>query len=150
MAYRQSNNPFAGIIGVFVMILVVYLLIKAVGAVVSLMYWIGPILLIIAMVLNYKVVLNYVKWLGQMIKEDTLRGLVYTGLSVIGFPFVSAWLFLKAFLHYRFKQKTNTAEKAKEKEFVEFEEVEDLDEGFLELPEIEKPKQGNDYDELFE
>ncbi len=152
MAIRQNargNNPIAGIIGLAVMLIIIYLLFKVVTGVISIMYFLGPILLIIALLLNYKVVLNYVKWLGQMIKKDTGRGLLYTGLSVVGYPFVSAWLFLKAFLQFRLKRNVNKQEKAKEKEFVEYEEITD-EEDFLELPELEKPKETNRYDDLFE
>lgn len=146
---RPGNNPIAGIIGLVVMIFIVFILFQVVKSVISIMYFLGPILLIIALVLNYRVVLNYIKWLAQMIKTDTVRGLIYSALSVVGYPFVSAWLFFKAFLQYRFKRGVKTQEKAKEKEFVQYEEVED---DFLELPDLDAPKQaeGNQYDELFD
>ncbi len=152
MATRQSpraNNPIAGIIGLAVMLVIIYLLFKVVSGIISIMYFLGPILLIIALVLNYKVVLNYVQWLAQMIKKDTGKGLLYTALSVVGYPFVSAWLFLKAFLKFRLKRNGVKQEKAKEKEFVEYEEITE-EEDFLELPDLEKPKQTNRYDDLFE
>lgn len=146
---NRGNNPIAGIIGLAVMILIVYLLFKVVSGVISIMYFLGPILLIIALILNYKVVVKYVQWLAQMIKKDTVRGLAYTGLSIVGYPFVSAWLFLKAFLQFRLKRNVGKQEKAKEKEFVEYEEITE-EEDFLELPDLEKPKQTNSYDDLFE
>lgn len=146
----QSNNPIAGIIGVAVMILIVYLLFKVVSGVISIMYgFLGPILLVIALILNYRVVLNYIQWLAKMVKKDTLKGLAYTGLSIVGYPFVSAWLFLKAFLKFRLKRNVNKQEKTKEKEFVEYEEITE-EEDFLELPDLEKPKETNRYDDLFE
>lgn len=151
MASKQGNNPIAGIIGLAVMIFIVFILFQVVKSVISIMYFLGPILLIIALVLNYKVVLAYIKWLGKMIKTDTVRGLIYSALSIVGYPFVSAWLFFKAFLQYRFKRGEKSKEREKEKEFVAYEEVED-ETDFLELPDLEAPKQkeGNNYDELFE
>ncbi len=148
---RTSNNPLAGVIGLLVMLVIFYLLFKVVSGIVSLLYSAGWILLIIALVLNYTVVFDYVKWLGKVIKTDTLRGVAYSALSIIGYPFVSVWLFLKAFLKYRINRNSKQREKAKEKEFTAYEEIEEEDD-FLELPDLDAPKKKveNRYDDLFE
>ncbi len=154
MAFNQNrpSNPLAGIIGIAVFAIILYLLFQLAMGIISIIYTIGPILLIIALIMNRHVVFDYIKWLGKTIKKDAPRGFIYSALSVIGYPFVGTFLFFKAFLQYKLKKQVKTKQKRKEEEFVEYEEVEEEVDDFLELPDLEAPKQNaeDSYDDLFE
>jgi len=147
---KSSNSPFAGLIGLVVLAIVFYLIFQIVSGIVSIIYWIGPILLLIALIMNRKVVFDYVKWLANMVKKDTPRGIIYSILSVVGYPFVGTFLFFKAFLQYKLGSNKREAKK-REKVYDDYEEVVD-DEDFLDLPDldIEKQKSEDSYDDLFE
>ena len=102
MENRQTNfqyrsNPLGGVIGLLVIIGIVYLLFLTVKGVWNILAFLAPILFIIAMVLRFKVVTDYGKMLWNTTKEEPVRGIAYTILSVLGFPLVSAFLFFKAF-----------------------------------------------------
>jgi len=152
MENRQTNfqyrsNPLGGVIGLLVIIGIVYLLFLTVKGVWNILAFLAPILFIIAMVLRFKVVTDYGKMLWNTTKEEPVRGIAYTILSVLGFPLVSAFLFFKAFT-------LRKVEKMTKPKYDDYEEVTE-DEDFLELPEIEVTKQSKDsssseYEELFD
>ena len=152
MENRQNNfqyrsSPLGGVIGLLVIMGIIYLLFLTVKGVWTILAFLAPILFIIAMILRFRVVTDYGKMLWNTIKEEPVRGIAYTALSVIGFPLVSAFLFFKAFT-------LRKVEKMSRPKYDEYEEVAD-EEDFLELPEIEIQKETKDgtttdYEELFE
>ena len=112
----------------------------------NILSWLAPIMIVAALVINYKVVTGYISWLFDMLKKDLLRGLIYSVLSVIGFPIVSAFLLFKALA----VKKLDSIEQEMTVQFprteeAEFEIVEE-EETVLELPPLEKE---NRYEELF-
>jgi len=91
-----------------------------------------------------------------MIRKDTGKGILVAAGSIIGYPFVSAWLALKAYTT-RNKIKKQKGDPKKE-DYIKYEEVEE-DEDFLELEDIDKVREkqaqpqarnDNDYEDLFE
>jgi len=153
MENRQNNfqyrsSPLGGVIGLLVIMGIIYLLFMTVKGVWSILAFLAPILFIIAMILRFRVVTDYGKMLWNTIKEEPIRGIAYSALSVIGFPVVSAFLFFKAFT-------LRKVEKMSKPKYDDYEEVVEDDEDFLDLPEIEVHKQtkddsSSDYEELFE
>jgi len=154
---RESGNPFFGILIVLFLFMMVWFAITAVRGIFMLLSWLALPLFILALVLNHKVVVEYVSWLWRMIKRDTVKGLVFTGLSLVGYPFVSAYLAFKALSNYRLK---NSDEDDLKGEYIKYREVkvtdEDDDEDFLELPELDVVKKernevdgSNNYDDMF-
>lgn len=157
---RQSrrSNPLGGIIGIAIFAVILFVLFKMVSGVFTLLSWLAPILFILALIYNRQVVFDYGKMLARNLKNDLPRGLVYSVLSFLGFPLVSAFLFFKAFVTHKAKKIV----KEKEETFDDYEEIDDEleDEDFLELPELEitketKSPKANDtdtdstYDDLF-
>lgn len=137
--------------------MMVWFAITAVRGIFILLSWLALPLFILALVLNHKVVVEYVSWLWRMIKRDTVKGLVFTGLSLVGYPFVSAYLAFKALSNHRLK---NSDEDDLKGEYIKYREVkvtdEDDDEDFLELPELDVVKKerngvdgSNNYDDMF-
>lgn len=122
----------------------------------TILAWAAPVLLILTLIINYNVVINYGKWIfNQYRNQNWPVALGATALTVLAFPFVSLFLFGKAVIMKKiteaFPEAAEAAQQArKEDDFVEYEEiVEDP----LELPELPKDVQEkidkNDYENLF-
>ncbi len=90
--------------------------------------WLAPFFLIAAFILNYRIPINYGKWLIDSIKESPAYGILMLLLTIVGFPIVCGWLFLKSLLYYRVKVlHSNDEEQEREKhgEYIDFEELEE-------------------------
>lgn len=149
---RSSAGMVGGIIFLLFMLLMGYIVFKAVSGVYAILAFVAPFLLIMALVLNHTVVTDFFKGLIKTLKQDTGKGLIYTAGTVIGYPFVAAWLAFRAYTKRGSKRKKEPVAK-EDKEYIKYEEVEDED--FLELPDLEevkqKPSSSSDgsYDDLF-
>jgi len=138
MANRQSVSPIAGVIGFLFLAMMIWMAISAVKGIFTLLSWIAIPLFIIALVLNYKVVTDYIGWIWRTIKTDPLKGVLYGVGSVIGYPVVSAYLAFKAFISRKIGNK-NTQQKGKG-DYIKYEEVKE-DDDFLELEDLDKVKE---------
>jgi hypothetical protein len=87
----------------------------------------SPVFLIIAFILEPKVVFAYFKNIWLQIRHNLLAGLVNTLVNVIGFPFVSIGLIFKAWVYKKFgslnqqRQENNFEEKYTPFEEIDFE-----------------------------
>lgn len=160
MAQRNytSRGPLAGVLGILIVLGLIYLAFKMVAGVFSILAFVAPVLFIAALFLNRNVVIDYGKMLLNTIKKDTPRGLVYGALSFFGFPVLSAYFFIRAFMSSRLKKVVDSKrqEAAENKKYAEYEEVEEEDD-FLELPDLEeskpqkeKLKEDSGYEDLFD
>ncbi len=102
--------------------------------------WIAPVLLVLTLIINYRTVLNFGKWLWQLLTRSPLMGILAIILIVIGFPVVAAFLFGKSFIDRRMRQYME--EQGMIDEYVEYEEVPDDDP--LELPQLDKRRDSLD------
>jgi len=158
MANQRSSSPVAGIIALAMMALFAFLAYKLVSGIFAILSFLAIPLFVLALILNYRVVPDYFNWVMNWIRKDTVKGLVIAGGSIIGYPFVSAFLAMKAYTTRNKikKQKGNP----KKGEYVKYEEVDQVEEDdFLDLEDLDdiKPKQkapqtrsNNDYDNLFD
>jgi len=164
---KKTNS--AGMIARFIPLLffvvMIWFLISTVSLVVKVLYsYLAIPLLLIALFLNYSVVTDYFSGLMREIKEDTGKGLIKTAASIAGYPFVFAYLALKAWTKRALGSKRPSVKDQKSKgkddskgDYIKYEEVEEDD--FLELEDIDKKKvkvkqtqsktNDNDYDDLF-
>ena len=148
----QRVNPWIALIfGV----LALYLLFKLVGFVFRLLTYAAPIMLIAALIIKPKAVTDYIKWLVSMTKKNVLTGVVFIVLSLVAFPFTSAYLLFKAINYDRFeniksKMSAQRMEYQREYQDNDFTDFEILEETPLELPQKQKVKEDNSYDGLFE
>jgi len=151
---KSSASPIAGIIGLLFMFIMLWIVWKAVAGVWAILSFLAIPLFILALIFNYRVVPDYFNWVMDKVRNDTPKGLMIAAGSIIGYPFVSAWLAIKAYTTRNKikKQKGNP----KKEDYLKYEEVED-DEDFLELDDLDKVKQpqpqaraDNDYEDLFE
>jgi len=161
----RSTNPIIGIIGLVLFLIVAYYLISSVFWVLGL---IAPVLFILTLIMDHKVVVDYGKWIVRLFKTKWYYGLGAGVLSVVGFTFVSAFLFGKVM----FKKKIIKAnmggsmgemfkDAAGEGGFTDYEEIDseilvddvELEREELDLGEIEENlntlDDDNAYDDLF-
>ncbi len=162
--YRSKNkSPISGIFGLIILALVLVGLFMLARFVFRILAFLAPVLIIVALILDYKTVIGYGKWLVNLVKQTPLMGILAIVLTVLGFPLVSAFLAGKAYLSRNVKQAEKEQEPQREGEYIDFEEV---DEQPLELPELSKikkeeerkrpsepktkPKEDDKYDSLFD
>jgi len=153
----QQNRPFVSLTGAITMILGMVILFYLFKSVFTILAWVAPVLLLVTLVINHKVVLNYGKWiLDQYRNQNWPVALGSTALTVFAFPFVSLFLFGKAMIMKKITESFPGAAESmdqrtqKEDEFTEYE---DITEETLDLPELPKETQekidNNDYENLF-
>jgi len=153
--FGGKQNPFGnvGVIIGFILILVLfYFLLKGLYTLLS---WISPFLLIGALILDYRVVLDFGKYVLRLLKENTAIGILIVVLCILGFPFLTGLLFFRAFTGRFIKNYLKKAEEAAKPKFSDYEEVENNDstkEEYLVLPKADRKvenKKDSEYDELF-
>ena len=149
--YSTRQNPlgnFGALLTTILILVGIYYLIKGAYFVLGI---IAPILLIATLIIDHKVITNYLKFLLTSLKNNPVLGLVYILLTIVGSPFVAGFLFAKAWM----KRSLNKymGEQNSENQYTEFEEVIE-EEDFLILPNIDEAKKverkNNDYEDLFE
>ena len=111
-----------------------------------------------ALIINYKVVLDYGKMLFNLLKKNPLMGIVGIGLSVVFHPAVFLFLFGKALLYRKidtlkkeFQAKHGGGETTDEG-YTEYEEIDVPEEKSkpIELPRRPLQEKQNEYEELFD
>lgn len=126
----------------------------------NILYYLSPVLLIITLFIDHKVVVNYGKWIMQMMGRNPLFGVGLVLMTIVAFPVVSLFLFGKAMLKKKVKEMSQQFEQRTQGEtveYTEYEEVTPMDEPLIELPPPpvrERRKQSrngrNEYEDLFD
>lgn len=142
-----GGNPLNSIAGIIILIVAILGFFFLAKIVLKLLWMIAPVLLIAAVIMDYKVVLGFVTWVIDLFKRNVLMGAGAVLLTVLGFPFVAAFLCGKALLKRNVKRAAKDFEKRRDGEFIDYEEV---DNEPLKLPEIEKEEKKDDYEQLFD
>lgn len=145
----------------------------------KLLYWAAPVLFVLALVINWRAVVDTLKnWLKTM-ESNPLGGLLAAALAVLLFPVFALYLFLKSLGYNKIQQMQREfgSQQPPADEFTEFEEIESKPKGGTRpedtweppvLPEKEaessqkakgkkhkaneeqQPKPENPYDQLFD
>jgi hypothetical protein len=153
MATQGFNIKINGIIGFAFMVMVFVIFIVVAKALFKFSMILAGVLLILALLINYKTVLGYLKFIVSLFKRNVFGGIIGVVLSVIGFPVLAAVLFGKSLLDRKVKKLSTAYQAQKEGEFVEYEEVvKPKRETKLDLPPMEKQapgKKDNQYEDLF-
>ena len=143
----NSNNTILSV----VMVVLLFMLIFWVATNIFFLLWkLVPIFLVLTLIINYRILLNYGSMLWRMINNNPLVGVGATVLSIAGLPLVSLFLFVRAILYWRVKQITKDAQP----KFTPYEEITEEDDS-LELKEMEKSSQSRrsndtEYDQFFQ
>ena len=120
--------------------------------------YLTPVLLIATAILDFNTLKGYGKNIGKLFSQNTVVGVLAVVATVIGFPFISAYLFVKALLN---KKERDAQEKAAKGpivgDYVKFEDVALLDEEIVPESESEEviiqsnsKREDSDYDQLFD
>lgn len=159
LQYRRFPGGGLGCLIMFALILAAgYYLLKGLY---YLLWWAAPALIVLAVVINWRVIPHTItKWLDQL-ETRPVTALITAAFAVLGFPFFSLWLFLKA-LGFKNLQKMQEAQQQasrQQQEFTDFEEIESTPIGDSpgpepveppDIPEKEKQKKDeNPYDSFF-
>ncbi len=149
---NRSNNPFGGILSIVLLVAFLFGLFYLFSAFAKFLYWASPILIIGALIIRHKVVVNYVKQLWVLVQRMPMLGIGAILLTFLLYPFVALHLFLKAL------RKPIPESDAPQSPFDFFfeppptEEKETFTE-FEDLTEVEpetKEKSNDEYDQFFE
>ncbi len=138
----RSDSSFGNIIGLGIIVLILVGMFFVAKAILGLLYMLGPIILIATLIVDYKVVLTYLKQLGLLFTRNPLYGIGASLLSFLLYPLVFSVLLFRAYTGKKMTQfsKNYSSEDA---EFIEYEDAEeDLD---LRDPEKIKEKRYDDY-----
>lgn len=144
----RNSNPLGPIFGLIMMVLFFILLFYIARGIFTILTWLAPVMLIITLILDYKVVTGYLKWVWKKLQTDTLFGLVMVLVTIFGFPIVSGYLLFKAYMKKQLKDRVQQRDNA---EYAEYEIIEPEEET-IELRELEEPlkdSRSNDYDNYF-
>lgn len=129
--FEIKGNTWGAILVMVVALIALFFVAKGVFWLLSIL---APILLIAAVIIDHKVLINYVKWLVDMVKRNVLVGLVAIVLSVIGYPVVFALLFGRALMNRKIRDIEKQERIFREGELVDFEEMESKAPPPVELP----------------
>lgn len=155
MTYRKTANfkldSVASLLLFIVFIVGMFFILRGIFIVLT---WIAPILLIAAFVIDRSVVINYVKWLGSLVKSNPVMGVVAILLSLVGYMGVFPYLFFKALFKKKIKDVQRKYEQEQQGELIDFEEIESKkNSDMLDLPPMqrqEKSQKHGEYDKLFD
>ena len=148
-----GNSPF-GFLGPLLILTIIFAALYFIAkGVFSLLAWVFPVLLILTLILDYTVFIDFFKFMWKLLKENPFFGILALVLIFFGAPVVAGYLFVKAILRRSIKKTIEKAE-IERNTYAEYEEVPD-EENFLELPPVSKPVEktretrSNDYDDMF-
>ena len=129
----STGNTIINLIIFVAFILVLFWLARSVFTILS---WLAPFMLIVALILDYKVVLNYIKTLWRWLRYKTLIGVVAVLFTIFGFPLVSAYLLVRAIASRQSRK--SFGDNSPPHEFIDYEEIE---EEILDLPDLNRAKE---------
>lgn len=157
MFQGRQNQGFSirmnGIIGFLFMIGVIVLIFFIAKGIFKLLYFAAPVLFLLALIINYRTVVGFFRWLFGLFRKSILTGIIAVLLTIIGYPLVSGILFGKAILDRKVRKLQQAHQAQQEGELVDYEEViKPRREEPLDLPPMEKPTptpKDNPYKDLF-
>ena len=86
--------------------------------------FLSPIMLIAALIIDYTVVTDYLKWVRNTFRRDAIAGVIIGILSVIGFPVLSGYFLARALLKKQVKKAKAEYARKRDGDLVEYEELE--------------------------
>lgn len=99
----------------------------------TILAWAAPFLLIAAILINYRTIINFGKWLYKLITGNPVVGIIALVLCFFGFPVVAGFLFGKSLLDR--KVRLMLEEQVAQDDFIDYEEISNTP---LELKQLER------------
>ncbi len=153
-----DRSPLATIVGIVISVVVLYVLFSIVGWVISLLYRYSFLILIAALIIDYRVVIDYLKGIKGMFDRSPIYGLLASAATVAFYPFVFLYFLGMALFKKKVKEARAEADVRRNGQWVDYEELPeepmDIDTDYQELPPPPPPAQprrreDGDYDEYF-
>lgn len=124
MIYRSFNTagkfPFLGLLIMGLFLFLVFLFLRALFIV---LYYLTPVLFILILIFDAKVIINHIKYLGRKIKENPVSGLIQTGLSILFLPILLVYLLFQVLINRQFKKNQANASDNQTSDWADFEEL---------------------------
>ncbi|MFK7809508.1 MAG: hypothetical protein AB8F74_17020 [Saprospiraceae bacterium] len=125
MGYRRVDvNPFNSILSIVFLVAIFIGLYYLATGIFQILSFLTPVMLIAALVIDHRVVVNYGKWLVNTLRTNFLLGLGAILLMVFGYPIIAGYLLMKAFLSKKLQGVQSDFEEKSRKRYADFEEVE--------------------------
>ena len=146
----NTQNTIAAIV---ILAIIFFALFWIARGIFTILTYVAPFLLIATLIINYKIVVNYGKWLWKQLSNNPIMGVIAIVLTIVGFPLVSFMLFGKALLDRKVRQVQEEVQMEHQGSFADYEIIED---NTLELPPIPKEEVKirkdpmDDYERLFD
>ncbi len=151
------------IMGIVFLVLAVMAIIFIAKSIFTILSWLMPVLLIATLIIDHKVVINYGKWIGGLLKNNLPYGIGAVLFTFFASPVVAVYLFGKAMLKRQVRKMQTTVEEKQRGETTDYEEVIEEDDFEFDLKDeeeiipLEIPKttrrirqeDKNSYDDLF-
>lgn len=147
-----SNSPF-GFIGPILILAVFFAALFFIARGLYILFrFVAPVLFILTLILDYKVVVDFFKTVRELFRKNWVVALVATILGIVMYPVITGYLFFKALGKRNMKKINDEIEKDKNT-YTEYEEIVE-DDTFLKLPPLNKnpepqKQENNKYDHLF-
>ena len=133
--YKFFGKPVNLIIGLAIIAIFIVGLIKLTSFMYGLLKIFAPAMLIATAIIDHKVILNYVNWVINLFKSDTLKGVLAGVGTLFFFPVVFAFLLGKALVNKGYikvgkvvnspEQKNSSEPTNQDGEYINFEELEE-------------------------
>jgi len=160
---QQSRpNPFRSVFGIVFLVLAIMAIFWLVKGVMTILSWLMPVLFIATLIIDHKVVVNYGKWIGGLLKNNLPYGIGAVLFTLFASPVVAVYLFGKAMLKRQVRKMQTTVEEKQRGQTTDYEEVVEDDFEFdlkeeeeiipLEIPKTTRrlrQEDKNSYDDLF-
>lgn len=127
MIVRMSGrglSPFGTILVLLFLALFIVGIFLFFGLMLRLLYFIGPVLLLVAVVLDYKAVMGYLGTLGRRIKQRPVEGILVFGLNLLAYPLVAVFLLGQILIRRRLSTYEREMRRGEEGELADYEELE--------------------------
>jgi len=120
----RGLSPFGTILVLLFLALFIVGIFLFFGLMLRLLYFIGPVLLLVAVVLDYKAVMGYLGTLGRRIKQRPVEGILVLGLNLLAYPLVAVFLLGQILIRRRLSTYEREMRRGEEGELADYEELE--------------------------
>ncbi len=148
MQRSLAKNPGQWLVGLLMLIAFFFVLFYMVKGIYSILSMVAPVLLLITAIINYRVITGYLGMLWSVFKNNWIVGLLGAILTVVGFPFVSGFLFFKAIVGRKINSIQAELQQKQQGEYVDYEDLTEEPPEQLILKEPEK-RADSKYDDVF-
>ena len=157
--YRSpfDRSPVGTIVGIVLFLAVLYVMFSIVGWIITLLYKYSWLILIAALIIDYRVVLGYLKGVKRLFDRNPVYGLIAAVATVVFYPFIFLYFLGMALFKKKVKEAQKEADIRRNGKWVDYEEVSeepvDIDTEYRELPPPPQPqprrREDGDYDQYF-